>query len=79
MTLLEAIPTTTATPAALPTLLLSAMVWVPALAALGLLFFPSRTELQRQRIRSFAIATSSPPSAPATTWASTASACRSCS
>ncbi|TME81038.1 MAG: hypothetical protein E6I43_12670, partial [Chloroflexi bacterium] len=57
MTLLEAIPTTTATPAALPTLLLSAMVWVPALAALALLFFPSRTELQRQRIRSFAIAT----------------------
>src|SRR2546429_9986533 len=57
MTLLEAIPTTTATPAALPTLLLSAIVWVPALAALALLFFPSRTELQRQRIRSFGIAT----------------------
>src|SRR5690349_11170958 len=51
MTLLEAIPTTTATPAALPTLLLSAIVWVPALAALALLFFPSRTELHRQRIR----------------------------
>ena len=55
MTLLQAIPTPTATPAALPTLLLSAIVWVPALAALALLFFPSRTELQRQRIRSFAI------------------------
>ena len=59
MTLLEAIPTTTAAPAALPTLLLSALVWVPALAALALLFFPSRTELQRQRIRSFGIGTTS--------------------
>ncbi len=57
MTFLEAIPTTTATPAALPTLLLSALVFVPAIAALALLFFPSRTELQRQRIRSFGIAT----------------------
>src|SRR4029077_17576489 len=56
MILLEAIPTTTATPVPLPTLLLSAMVWVPALAALALLFFPARNELQRQRIRSFAIA-----------------------
>src|ERR1700730_16961028 len=56
MTLLQAIPTTTATPVPLPTLLLSAMVWVPALAALALLFFPARTELHRQRIRSFAIA-----------------------
>jgi NADH-quinone oxidoreductase subunit M len=56
MILLQAIPTTTATPVPLPTLLLSAMVWVPALAALALLFFPARTELQRQRIRSFAIA-----------------------
>ena len=59
MILLQAFPTTTSTPAALPTLLLSAIVWVPALAALALLFFPSRTELQRQRIRSFAIATTS--------------------
>jgi NADH-quinone oxidoreductase subunit M len=56
MTLLQAIPTTTAAPVALPTLLLSALVWVPALAALGLLFFPSRTEVQRQRIRSYSIA-----------------------
>src|SRR2546426_1080245 len=48
-------PQPTATPAALPTLLLSAIVWVPALAALVLLFFPSRTEVHRQRIRSFAI------------------------
>ncbi len=55
MTLLEAFPTTTATPAALPTLLLSAIVWVPLLAALASLFFPSRTEMQRQRIRSFTI------------------------
>jgi NADH-quinone oxidoreductase subunit M len=55
MTLLQAFPTTTATPAALPTLLLSGIVWVPLLAALALLFFPSRTELQRQRIRSFTI------------------------
>ena len=51
MTLLEAIPTTTAAPTSLPTLLLSAMVWVPLLSALALLFFPSRTELQRERIR----------------------------
>ena len=55
MTFLEAIPTTTAAPASLPTLLLSAMVWIPLLSALALLFFPSRTELQRERIRSFAI------------------------
>jgi len=35
------------------TFLLSSMVWIPALAAIGLLFFPARTELQRQRIRSY--------------------------
>jgi NADH-quinone oxidoreductase subunit M len=57
MTLLQAIPTTTATPITLPTLLLSAMVWVPALGAIGLLFFPTRTEVQRERARSFAIGT----------------------
>jgi NADH-quinone oxidoreductase subunit M len=56
MTLLQAIPTTTATPTQLPALLLSGMVWVPALAAIGLLFFPARTDLQRQRIRSFTTA-----------------------
>ena len=56
MTLLQAIPTTTATPTQLPALLLSGMVWVPALAALGLLFFPARTDLQRARIRSFTTA-----------------------
>jgi NADH-quinone oxidoreductase subunit M len=56
MSLLEAIPTTTA-PAPLPALLLSGMVWVPALGAIGLLFFPVRTDLHRERIRSFAIAT----------------------
>jgi len=59
MTLLQAIPTTTATPVPLPTLLLSALIWAPALAALALLFFPSRTELQRQRIRSFGIGATS--------------------
>ena len=37
------------------TFLLSAMVWVPALAAIALMFFPSRTEAQRERIRSFTI------------------------
>jgi NADH-quinone oxidoreductase subunit M len=35
------------------TFLLSSMVWIPALAAIGLMFFPARTELQRQRIRSY--------------------------
>ena len=38
------------------TFLLSAMVWIPALAAIGLLFFPARTDLQRERIRSFTTA-----------------------
>jgi proton-translocating NADH-quinone oxidoreductase chain M len=56
MMLLEA-ASTPATPAQLPALLLSAMVWVPALGAIGLLFFPVRTDLHRERIRSFAIAT----------------------
>jgi NADH-quinone oxidoreductase subunit M len=37
------------------TFLLSAMVWVPALAAIALMFFPSRTEVHRERIRSFTI------------------------
>jgi NADH-quinone oxidoreductase subunit M len=55
MTLLQAIPTTPATPIAPPALLLSAMVWVPMLAAIGLLFFPTRTEVHRERIRSFTI------------------------
>jgi NADH-quinone oxidoreductase subunit M len=56
MTLLEAIPTTTATPVSFPTVLLTAMVWVPAIAALGLLFFPARTDQHRGRIRSFVLA-----------------------
>ena len=56
MMLLQAIPTTTATPIQLPTLLLSGMIWVPALAAIGLLFFPARTDLHRERIRSFTTA-----------------------
>jgi NADH-quinone oxidoreductase subunit M len=55
MTLLQAIPTTTATPITLPTLLLSGMIWVPAIGAIGLLLFPTRTEVHRERIRSFAI------------------------
>ena len=38
------------------TFLLSSMVWIPALAAIGLLFFPARTDLQRDRIRSFTTA-----------------------
>jgi len=37
------------------TFLLSAMVWVPAIAAIALMFFPSRTEAHRERIRSFTI------------------------
>jgi NADH-quinone oxidoreductase subunit M len=37
------------------TFLLSAMIWVPALAAIALMFFPSRTDVQRERIRSFTI------------------------
>src|SRR4029077_2851452 len=37
------------------TFLLSAMVWVPALAAIALMFFPARTDVQRERIRSFTI------------------------
>jgi len=57
MTLLEAVPTTTAAPAQFPTVLLSAMVWVPAIAAIALLFFPARTDLHRGRIRSFVLAT----------------------
>ncbi len=56
MTVLEAIPTTTSAAVQFPTLLLTGMTWVPALAALGTLFFPTRTAAERQRIRSFALA-----------------------
>jgi NADH-quinone oxidoreductase subunit M len=56
MSLLQAIPTTTAAPAQFPTVLLSGMVWVPAIAALALLFFPARTDQHRDRIRTFALA-----------------------
>jgi len=56
MTLLQAIPTTTATPVQFPTVLLTAMVWVPAIAALALLFFPARTDQHRGRIRTFVLA-----------------------
>jgi NADH-quinone oxidoreductase subunit M len=56
MTLLQAIPTTTATPVQFPTLLLSGMVWIPTIAAIALLFFPARTDQHRDRIRSFVLA-----------------------
>ena len=56
MTLLEATTTTTAAPAQFPTLLLTGMVWVPAIAAIALLFFPAQTEAHRNRIRSFTLA-----------------------
>ena len=58
MTLLEAVPQATTPAVALPTLLLSGMVWVPALAGIGVLFFPTRTDAHRERIRSFAIGAS---------------------
>jgi proton-translocating NADH-quinone oxidoreductase chain M len=56
MMFLEATPSTT-TPAAItiPTLLLSAMVWIPAISAIALLFFPARTDAHRDRIRSFVL------------------------
>jgi len=56
MMFLEATPTT-ATPAAIsiPTLLLSAMVWVPAIGAIALLFFPARSDAHRDRMRSFVL------------------------
>src|SRR5437764_5169229 len=58
MTLREPVPQATTTAVALPTLLLSGMVWVPALAAFGVLFCSSRTDAHRERIRSFAIGAS---------------------
>ena len=54
MTVLEAIPSTTTT-VNIPTLLLSAIVWIPAIGALALLFFPARTDANRDRIRTFAL------------------------
>ena len=54
MTLLEAASSTPAS-ISLPTLLLSAMIWVPSIGAIALLFFPSRTDVHRDRIRSFAL------------------------
>jgi proton-translocating NADH-quinone oxidoreductase chain M len=51
---LEAVQTPTAIQ--IPTLLLSAMVWIPAIGAMLLLFFPGRTDAQRDRMRSFALA-----------------------
>src|SRR5437764_6190181 len=58
MTLREPVPQATTTAVALPTLLRSGMVWVPALAAFGVLFCSSRTDAHRERIRSFAIGAS---------------------
>ena len=57
-TLLAVLEATTTQPTTIniPTLLLSGMVWVPALAAVGLLFFPSRTDAHRDRIRSYVLA-----------------------
>lgn len=51
---LEAVPTTTTT-VSIPTLLLSAIIWIPSIGAIALLFFPARTEANRDRIRSFAL------------------------
>lgn len=51
-----AAPTAQPTTINFPTVLLSGMVWVPALGAIGLLFFPSRTDAHRDRIRSFVLA-----------------------
>lgn len=59
MTLLQAIPTTTATPVQFPTVLLTGLIWVPAIAAFALLFFPARTDQQRNRIRTFVLAATS--------------------
>lgn len=55
LTILEATPTQPTT-INIPTLLLSGIVWVPALGAIGLIFFPSKTDAHRDRIRTFAIA-----------------------
>jgi len=54
MTLLLA-TTSTPTSIQLPVLLLSAMVWIPSIGAIALLFFPARTDAHRDRIRSFAL------------------------
>jgi NADH-quinone oxidoreductase subunit M len=55
MTLLETGTTTATTSISIPTLLLSAIIWVPAVGAIGLLFFPGRTEAHRERIRAFVL------------------------
>ena len=38
-----------------PTLLLSSIVWVPSIAALAILFFPGRTDVEKDRIRTVAL------------------------
>jgi NADH-quinone oxidoreductase subunit M len=55
MIALEATTTTATTTVALPTLLLSGIVWVPAVGAVVLMFFPARTDADRERIRAFVI------------------------
>lgn len=59
---LEAIPQPSLVPSAptpsepsLPMVLLSAIVWVPAIVAVVLLLFPSRTDAQKDRIRTGAL------------------------
>jgi NADH-quinone oxidoreductase subunit M len=39
-----------------PTLLLSSIVWVPSIAAIAILFFPGRTDLDKDRMRTVAVA-----------------------
>ena len=50
---LEATSTTTTTTVSIPTLLLSGIIWIPTIGAIGLLFFPGRTEAHRERIRAY--------------------------
>ncbi|HYS30328.1 MAG TPA: NADH-quinone oxidoreductase subunit M, partial [Candidatus Limnocylindria bacterium] len=38
-----------------PTLLLSSILWVPTIAALAILFFPARTDIERDRIKTVAV------------------------
>jgi NADH-quinone oxidoreductase subunit M len=42
-----------------PTLLLSSIVWIPAIAAVAILFFPGRTDVEKDRIRTIGVAAAS--------------------
>ncbi len=42
-----------------PTLLLSSLVWVPTIAAIAILFFPGRTDIEKDRVRTVAVAAAS--------------------